>query len=208
VLAAKQAFVERSVPDPIYAAREVGSSTHQQAAIDLARRTITVVRDTAGALPLPRDLGDALVVLSPLGSRRTKMEQWTYGQSALGREIALRASGALEIPVEYPVEDLRTLSPTIERAEAIVVGLLNAQLDEDQVAFVRWLRQTAPTARLVGVGLRTPYDVLGLPELQTYVCAYTSVEPSMIALAEVLFGERPARGRLPVLLDEGQGDAE
>ena len=46
-----------------------------------------------------------------------------------------------------------------------------------------------------------PYEPLVLPWLETYVCAYSSVEPSMIATAEVLFGEQPARGRLPVRLD-------
>ena len=51
------------------------------------------------------------------------------------------------------------------------------------------------------VGLRTPYDVLVLPWVQTYVCAYSSVEPSMIATAEVLFGEQPALGSLPVRLE-------
>ena len=48
--------------------------------------------------------------------------------------------------------------------------------------------------------MRTPYDLLALPWVSTYVCAYTSVDCSMIATVEVLFGETPARGRLPVSL--------
>ena len=62
------------------------------------------------------------------------------------------------------------------------------------------LRDLAPDAPIVGVGLRTPYDLLRLAWLPTFVCAYTSVEPSVEALVEVLFGERPAMGRLPVAL--------
>ena len=72
-----------SLPDPQRADREVGTPANRQAALELARRTITVVRDTAGHLPLPRDLAAGLVVLNPLGSRRTKMEEWTMGRSAL-----------------------------------------------------------------------------------------------------------------------------
>lgn len=32
------------------------------------------------------------------------------------------------------------------------------------------------------------------------ICAYTSVEPSVVALAEVLFGQTPPVARLPVEL--------
>jgi beta-N-acetylhexosaminidase len=190
------------LPDPARAERVVGSPEHRQQALDLARRTITVVRDS-GHLPLPRDLGARLVVLSPLGSRRTLMDKWTFGQSVLGREISLRAPGAVELPLEFPVDSAARceVEPHVDSAEAIVVGTLNAIVDPDQVDFLAWLRRAAPSARIVVVGMRTPYDVLVIPWLETYVCAYSTVEPSMIATAEVLFGEQPARGRLPVSLD-------
>jgi hypothetical protein len=142
-------------------------------------------------------------VLSPLGSRRTMMEQWTFGQSELGRQIVLRGPGAVELPIEFPVElaARAEIARVIESAHVVVVGTLNAIVDPDQVEFVEWLAAQAPSAALIVIGLRTPYDVLVLPWLQTYVCAYSSVEPSMIAVAEVLFGEQPARGSLPVRLD-------
>lgn len=189
------------MPDPARAAREVGTAEHRQQALEMARRTITVVRGSS--LPLPRDMRARLVVLSPLGSRRTKMEQWTFGQSVLGREIVARAPGAVEVPVEYPVSSAARaeLSSLLESAAVVVVGTLNAIVDPDQVECLEWLRGSAPQARLIVVGMRTPYDLLVLPWLDTYVCAYSSVEPSMIATAEVLFGEQPALGSLPVRLD-------
>jgi beta-N-acetylhexosaminidase len=192
---------DRYVPDPQRAAREVGAPAHLAQALEMARRTITVVRD-GGHLPLPRDLGERLVVLSPLGSRRTMMETWTFGQSVLGREIQQRAPGAVDVPIEFPVtgEAQRAVNEAIRAAEVIVAGTLNAIVDPDQVAFIDWVRQQAPTARLVVVGMRTPYDLLVLPWLATYVAAYSSVEPSMVATTEVLFGEQRARGRLPVTL--------
>jgi beta-N-acetylhexosaminidase len=203
VLAAKARLpVESYVPDPARAAREVGTAEHQLQALEMARRTITVVRSADGLLPLPRDLGARLVVLSPLGSRRTMMEQWTFGQSDLGRQIAARAPEAVEMPIEFPVDAATRsgIASVVGAAQVIVVGTLNAIVDPDQVEFLEWLAREAPSAELVVVGLRTPYDVLVLPWLRTYVCAYSSVEPSMIATAEVLFGEQPARGLLPVRL--------
>jgi beta-N-acetylhexosaminidase len=203
VLAAKAQYIGEAVPDPARAEKEVGTAEHRQQALDLARRTITVVRDNASLLPLPRDRGERLVVLSPLGSRHTMMEKWTLGASVLGEEVEARAPGAVVGEIEYPVTvrqrgDLRR---ALAAAEIVVVGSLNAIVDPDQVAFLEWVRETARDARLLVVGMRTPYDILAVPWLETYVCAYSSVEPSIVALVEVLFGEQAARGRLPVRLD-------
>jgi beta-N-acetylhexosaminidase len=161
-----------------------------------------VIRDSARHLPLPRDLGAGLVVFSPLGSKRTKMEEWTSGRSVLGQEIQQRAPGAVEIPIAYPPDEAtrRAADAALAAARVVVIGTLNAMLDPDQTSFIQHVRETAHNAALMVVGLRTPYDIVAMPWLQTYVCAYTSVDCSMAALAEVLFGELPARGRLPVTL--------
>jgi beta-N-acetylhexosaminidase len=184
------------------AEREVGSAEHKLRALELARRTITVVRDEANVLPLAGDLGQRLVVLSPVGSGQTMMEKWTSGASPLSAAILERAPGAVEIPVDYPVP--RTTLSQIERAvddaAVVVLGTLNAILDADQVHLAEMVRDRAPQAALVAVALRTPYDLLSMTWIGTFVCAYTSVEPSVVALAEVLFGETPAVGRLPVEL--------
>jgi beta-N-acetylhexosaminidase len=203
VLEAKARLTQDPVPDPERAEREVGTAEHRQRALDLARRTITVVRQGDGVLPLPCDLGERLVVLSPLGSQRSMMEKWTYGESPLGREIAARAPGALQLALEYPVDAnaRKDMASALAAAQIVVVGTLNAVIDPDQVEFLEWSRQAAPNARLVVVGMRTPYDVLAMPWLETYVCAYSSVEPSVVAAVEVLFGEQRARGTLPVRLD-------
>jgi beta-N-acetylhexosaminidase len=209
ILEAKTRFFgDRPPPDPERAAQIVGGAANQQRALDLARRTITVARAEPDVLPLPTGLGQRLVVLNPLGSRRTMMETWTSGQSVLGDEIRRRAPGATELQLEFPLaESVRgEVADVVERAVVVVVGLLNAIVDPDQVALMESIARTAPQATLIGVGLRTPYDLIVLPWLQTYLCAYTSVEPSAIALVEVLFGEQPARGRLPVQLQESQRD--
>jgi beta-N-acetylhexosaminidase len=184
------------------AEREVGSAEHKRRALELARRTITVVRDETNLLPLARDLGQRLVVLSPLGSSQTMMEKWTSGGSALGAAILERAPGAVEIAVDYPVSQttLSQIERAVDGATVIVLGTLNAILDADQVHLATMLRDRTPHAALVAVALRTPYDLLQMTWIGTFVCAYTSVEPSVVALAEVLFGETPAVGRLPIEL--------
>jgi beta-N-acetylhexosaminidase len=203
LLEAKAGCVSKLPPvDAERAEREVGAADHKRRALELAQRTITVVRDEAKVLPLRHDLGQRLVVLNPVGSTQTMMEKWTSGASPFGAAILERAPGAVEIPVDYPVSQttLNQIERGVASAQVIVLGTLNAILDADQVHLAELLRDRAPHAALVAVALRTPYDLLRMTWIGTFVCAYTSVEPSVVALAEVLFGETPAVGRLPVEL--------
>ena len=179
----------------------VGTATDRSRALALARRTITIVRDTPSVLPLPRDLGDRLVVLSPAGSRATKMELWHARPSALGAEIADRIRGAVDIAVSYPLSrsERAAVRPAVRRAEVVVVGTLNAAIDPSQLALLRWLSEETK-ARIIVVALRGPYDVLRMPWVRTVVCAYSSAAPSLRAVAEVLVGDQIARGALPVSL--------
>jgi beta-N-acetylhexosaminidase len=53
---------------------------------------------------------------------------------------------------------------------------------------------------LAVVALRGPYDILSVPEIAAYLCAYDSREPSLTAAAEVLLGERKPSGSLPAMV--------
>jgi beta-N-acetylhexosaminidase len=180
----------------------VGSAGNKRRALDLARKSITVVRDNVRALPLRRDLGERLVLLNPVGTEVTMMEKWTSAASVLGQAFVDQAPGAVEVALQYPVDEttLRTIERAVDRAEVVVLATLNAILDADQVRLAEIVRDRAPNARLVVVALRGPYDLLRMTWIETFVCAYTSVEPSVVALAEVLFGQTPPVGRLPVEL--------
>jgi beta-N-acetylhexosaminidase len=46
--------------------------------------------------------------------------------------------------------------------------------------------------------MRLPYDLMAFPSAPTYLCTYSVLEPSMQALAAVLFGQLQPQGRLPV----------
>ena len=179
----------------------VGTGGDRSRALGLARRTITLVRDDPQILPLTRDLGDRLVVLSPAGTDATRMELSHARPSALGTEIADRVRGAIDIPIAYPLSrsERAAVARAARRAEVIVVGTLNAAIDRSQLALLRWLSEETK-ASIVVVALRGPYDVLRMPWVRTVLCAYSSAAPSLRAVAEVLTGEQLARGALPVSL--------
>jgi beta-N-acetylhexosaminidase len=58
----------------------------------------------------------------------------------------------------------------------------------------------AAGARTVVVAVGSPYVALGYPTIGTYLCTLSSVPVSERSAVRVLFGEIPARGRLPVTL--------
>jgi len=51
---------------------------------------------------------------------------------------------------------------------------------------------------MVVVALRLPYDLMVFPDAPVYLCTYSILEPSMHALAKVMFGDLRPFGRLPV----------
>jgi beta-N-acetylhexosaminidase len=79
----------------------------------------------------------------------------------------------------------------------VVIGTTNLFAYPEQVQLVQGLAREKPVAV---VALRGPYDILNVPEVPAYLCAYDSREPSLIAAAEVLLGERKPSGSLPAVI--------
>jgi beta-N-acetylhexosaminidase len=67
----------------------------------------------------------------------------------------------------------------------------------------------AAGAKTVLVSTGNPYVAANYPTVQTYVCTYSNVAVSDMALMKALFGEIPIQGHLPVTIpgiaDRGQG---
>ena len=78
------------------------------------------------------------------------------------------------------------------------VGTISASLQPGQVALVESLLTLGRPA--VTVALRTPWDADAYPAAGTHACTYSVLEPSLVALADALFGRAPFPGRLPVRL--------
>ncbi|HLG42056.1 MAG TPA: hypothetical protein VI643_01735, partial [Planctomycetota bacterium] len=57
-----------------------------------------------------------------------------------------------------------------------------------------------PGRRVIGVSFGSPYLLRDLPELETFVCAYSDCDASQTAAARAIRGEIPFRGQLPVTL--------
>jgi beta-N-acetylhexosaminidase len=170
----------RDAPPPDLAA-------NGRTALDLARDGITLLRNRA-ILPLR----GRILVVAPQNADLAVLE----GQPSLGAVVARKRPDAV-----IQTTTLRPTSSDIDRAvtaarsvDTVVVGTTNLFTYSDQAQLVRALMKEKSVAV---VSLRGPYDILSVPEVPAYLCAYGGREPSLVATAEILLGERKPVGSLP-----------
>lgn len=176
----------------------VGCAAHRATAAEIAERSITLVRDQTNLLPLRLQAGQRLAVILPRPHDLTPADTSSYVTPKLADTLRVYSSNVDEFILPHnPGEgDIAALVQGLHRYSLAVVGTLNAFTQLGQAELVRAvLRSGLP---FVVVALRMPYDLAVFPEVPTYVCCYSILEPSMEALAKALWGSSAFPGRLPV----------
>lgn len=183
--------LSRHVPEPGL----VGS--HNELAAEVAERSITLVRDERGLLPVISSSDTSILVLEPQPSNVTPADTTALHPPSLGAAVRERFPGAIEYVV-FPTEpDDSTIVALVEKSAAhhlVIVGTVNA--DATQAKLVKSL--IAAGSRVVTISMREPQDLAAYPEATTHVCTYSSHLPSMKAVVSAMFGDSRFRGRLPV----------
>lgn len=181
-------------PDPSV----IRSVAHLALARDVAERSITLVRDERGLLPLRPAPGARILAVMPRPRALTPADTSDSVAPGLGGALRERWPDVDEVVTSQPPTDdeIASIRTTAFGADLVVVGTISASADPQQVRLVEALLDTGRP--VVTVSLRTPWDHLAYPGAGTHVCAYGILEPTLAALAAALFGAIPFRGRLPV----------
>jgi beta-N-acetylhexosaminidase len=194
ILALKQWAVAQPQPG----LEVVGCAEHRALEAELARRSITLVRDEAGLLPLRLTPNARVAAVMPRPKNLTPAD--TSAAVAPHLAAALRAHHPRV--EEYVTEHLPTsdeiaaLRERLAGVDLLVLGTINASMQPEQAALVNELLQLGiPT---VTVALRTPYDLAAYPLSRTHLCTYSIQPASLDALAAALFGKFEPAGKLPV----------
>ena len=187
----------------------VGCEAHQSLAAELARRSITLVRNDERLVPL-RPAADArIAVVQSMPADLTPADTSSMVRPTLASALRRRLPGVEEIllPAAPDDADIAGLDERLATFDLIVVGTFSAHLQPAQAMLAEVV--LASGKPIVTVALRTPWDLLAYPSARTHVCTYGILPPSMEALAAALLGEAPFVGRLPVdiagLHPRGQG---
>ncbi len=167
-----------------------GAADDRAAALELARGSITLLRNAA-VLPLR---GRVLALAPPDPDIAVIEDQPTLGAAlaAIRPDVAARS-----ITLRPTSSEIAGAVAAARDADVVVVGTADANVNPEQATLVNALQAVRPT---VVVSLRSPYDILATPNVAAYACAYTGREPSVRAACEVLAGMRKPAGRLPVAI--------
>jgi beta-N-acetylhexosaminidase len=176
----------------------IGCAAHRALADELARRSITLVRDDGHLLPLRLDPNAEVMAIMPSPADLTPADTSSTVAPGLGDAIRrhhprVTARVVAQDPAEGEIVATRAAAVT---ADVIVIGTISASLQPGQVALVESLLELGRP--MVTVALRTPWDADAYPGATTHVCTYSLLEPSLTALADALFGLAPFPGHLPV----------
>lgn len=179
----------------------VGCAEHHQIAQAIADRSITLVKD-GGQLPLRPRVGDEIAVITPHPADLTPADTSSSVQIALADAIRQRhpRTSAYTLPHNASPADISAIVRAAQNAHTVVVGTVAADQDRCQAALVNAL--LVDGHRPVVIALRTPYDLLAFPTVETYLCAYGIRAVTTEAVARVLFGEIAATGVLPCPIPE------
>ena len=165
-------------------------AANAKTAMDLARGATTLLRNR-GVLPLR----GRILAVSPTNADISFFE----GQPTLGTVMASKRPDVITqaIPLHPSGADIDRVVSAASAADVAVVGTTNLFAYPEQVELVRALGKDRKVAV---VALRGPYDILSVPEVAAYLCAYDAREASLAAAAEVLLGERRPSGSLPAMV--------
>jgi len=189
---------------PVPPVEVVGRTDHALLAAEVARRSITLIRDRDGVLPVaPADIRRVLVIeprprdLTPADT--TSLLPPGGLAAALAKRLPQAESRIVEVsPTTAEIVAIRDQAAS---ADLIVLGTVDAL---GQPAVVELAHALASTGRpVVAVALRTPWDADAYSEIGTVLATYGIQPPSLAAAAAAIVGDDPITGRLPVRLAGG-----
>jgi len=190
-------------------ADNLGGRAHRAPAEEASRRSITLIKDAAGQVPLKVAKDQPVLYVQILdypGSWRIATPGRTLVPELRQRWPNLTAIELSDHSAPADIDLVRSMAP---RFRAIVVGVFvrasagSGRLDlaEPLIALLHDLaRRTDPSRALVACFFGNPYIAAAVPELPSMLLTYDFYDLAERSAARALAGEAPITGRLPVTL--------
>jgi beta-N-acetylhexosaminidase len=176
----------------------IGCEEHLRLAQEVARKSITLVRDTAHQLPVRVGADDKIAVALPRPEDLTPADTSSYVKPVLADALRRYHPRVDEFSfaMSPSPEEIGALCERLAKYDVVILGTINAPAHPAQAELAKKLIKQG--TRVVTVALRMPYDLAAYPEASTYICTYSILPPAMEALAEALFGRIAFTRKLPV----------
>ncbi|MEZ5076934.1 MAG: glycoside hydrolase family 3 protein [Solirubrobacterales bacterium] len=183
-------IVERPFAQLDRVKRVVGIPRHLEVADNASQRSITLLRNDAGLLPLAPNSGQKVLVTG-FGLVTTK----TIGAGFAARGLAPQV---LDTGFAPSSEAIAEAVAAAAQNDLVVVSTFNLWTPgvPGQIDLVNALLATGKPVLVAAVG--TPYDVAYLPAAPTFLTSLDYQPVSLEAMTGAVFGEFEPRGKLPV----------
>jgi len=178
----------------------IGCEEHLRLAREVARKSVTLVRDASGQVPIRVSLDQKIAVVMPRPDDLTPADTSSYVKPVLADAIKKYHAQVREFSTTLnpSSSEIDHLCAELKAYGLVIVGTINATAHPGQAELVKKLIKQG--TRLIAAALRLPYDLTVYPQVRTYICTYSILPPSMEALADALFGRIRFAGHLPVTL--------
>jgi len=185
----------------------VGDSAHINTSNSIALKSITLVKDSLGDVPLASP--PAARVLSVAVGRRADLSAGVaFNDVIRGRYAGLRAEFLV---ADDPSADYARMERAADSADITIVSSYvgqawNATSAAAPQAFTSFIDHLArPGRKLIVISFGNPYLLQEISAIPAYVVAWGGSQGSQVAAARALLGTSPITGRLPISipLDDG-----
>lgn len=193
-LKAKRGIYKQVSETPIdekisHAEEVVGNKAHKDLENDVARKSITLVKNN-GVLPINKTEKKSVVVVGN-----------TYSEN-LQKALAAHHSSVELIKSSQPLSQEQLQK--VQNADLVVLGTytfdVNGRLPSS--AQMKMVNQVigAASEKTIAIGIRNPYDIMAFPEVSAYITQYSFRDASFRAAAETIFGMNNPSGKLPITI--------
>lgn len=188
-----------SEPDQPKSLEDVGSATHQGLAEVAYEQSVTVVRNN-DVLPLDPKAEADILVLQPTEQLQTRAED-AHQNKALGDAIKQYYPKVhiQEVNQQPTSEEIEQLINQASGYDYVILGTLTITPDSSYVEFINVIQTKG--VRVIGVGMRSPYDAEYLKEADAFLLTYEPAYPALEVAGKLMTGKIKPRGRLPVTLE-------
>ncbi len=178
----------------------VGSAAGRRLALEAARRSICLVRDSGGLIPLGGGSAGKVLVVTPDLGRGAMVEEPSGEPATLAAYLKPTLKNVSEI-VMSANPDANGQSAIVDKSQAydtviVLTSKAWAPAAAGQAAVASAIADRK--SRVIAVSLREPYDLRKYSRIGTYLAAFNASPVAMEALADVLLGEFEPQATLPV----------
>ncbi len=179
----------------------VGTRPHEELEAEIARRSMTLAREQAGALPFRKEAKLLSLVVAD--------EPTLNGPAVtLEKELKARVPGvkSVRLDTRSSPEEAKAAAEAAKDADVVLLSLfVRARSGQGKFVIPDAAKGAIPALLasgrpVVAVAFGSPYLLRDFPDLPTYLCAWGSQEIVQTAAVRALFGEAAIEGHLPITI--------